>query len=104
MNNYRRRVAITGLGWVTSLGHSVDEVWPQLLAGTSGITAITRFDASKYTTQICGEVRQWEAPHLERRSARRLDRFAQFALNAACLLYTSPSPRDGLLSRMPSSA
>ncbi|XAM00155.1 beta-ketoacyl-ACP synthase II [Phycisphaeraceae bacterium D3-23] len=82
-----RRVAITGLGWVTSLGNSVPEVWDLLLAGTSGIKPISRFDITDYTTKFGGEISPWEGPpNLEpmerKRSTKKLDRFAQFAINA----------------------
>lgn len=79
----KRRTVITGLGLVTSLGLDVDEVWGKLTAGTSGITAITRFDTSEFTTKIGGEVTEWAAPNLDAREAKRLDRFAQFAVNAS---------------------
>jgi len=79
-----RRVAITGLGWVTSLGTSVPEVWQQLLAGTSGVYPIERFDTSQYSTTFGGEVQGWDGgDNVDKREARRIDRFAQFALNAA---------------------
>ena len=82
-----RRVAITGLGWVTSLGNSVPEVWDLLLAGTSGIKPISRFDTAEYVTKFGGEISPWEGPpNLEpmerKRSTKKLDRFAQFAINA----------------------
>ena len=84
----QRRVAITGLGWVTSLGNSVDKVWGQLLAGTSGIRPISRFDTTDYTTTFGGEISGWDGPaNLEpverKRAVKKLDRFAQFALNAS---------------------
>ena len=79
-----RRVVITGLGWVTSLGLDVEEVWRKLVGGVSGIRLISRFDTADYTTKIGGEVTTWDGGrHLEKRAAKRLDRFAQFALNAA---------------------
>jgi len=52
----RRRVVITGLGLVSPVGNSVEEAWQNLLAGRSGITAITKFDASTFPTRIAGEV------------------------------------------------
>ncbi|MBX2850462.1 MAG: beta-ketoacyl-ACP synthase II [Phycisphaeraceae bacterium] len=84
----KRRVVITGLGWVTSLGTNVNEVWSKLLAGTSGIMPITRFDTEKYVTKFGGQVQDWDGPTnfdpVERkRYAKKLDRFAQFALNAS---------------------
>ena len=79
-----RRVAITGLGWVTSLGTSVPGVWDQLLSGTSGVQAISRFDTEGYDTRFGGEVADWEGgPNIDKRESKRIDRFAQFALNAA---------------------
>lgn len=82
MNN-RRCVVITGLGWVTSLGQDVDQVFNDLVAGTSGIGMISRFNVADFSTKIGGQVRDWTHPNLDRREAKRLDRFAQFALNAA---------------------
>jgi 3-oxoacyl-[acyl-carrier-protein] synthase II len=81
----RRRVMITGLGWATSLGHDVPQVWSDLLAGRSGIGPIQRFDVSDYTVKFGGELSDWDqnAPHLERRDFKRFDRFAQFAVSAA---------------------
>jgi len=78
-----KRVVITGMGWATSLGHDVDRVWADLLAGVSGITTIKRFDTTDYATKIGGEINDWQPAHLDKRDLKRLDRFGQFALNAA---------------------
>ncbi len=78
-----RRVVITGLGWVTSLGHEVESVWADLLAGRSGVKTISRFDTTQYSTKIGGEIPDWDHPNISVRDAKRLDRFGQFALNAA---------------------
>jgi 3-oxoacyl-[acyl-carrier-protein] synthase II len=79
----KRRVVITGMGWVTSLGLSVDGVWTDLVAGKSGIRTIERFDVSRHATKFGGQVPNWDSPNLDKREAKRLDRFAQFAVNAA---------------------
>ena len=71
------------MGWVTSLGLDVEGVWGDLLAGKSGIRPVARWDTSKYSTKFGGEVQDWAAPNIEKRDVKRLDRFAQFALNAA---------------------
>jgi 3-oxoacyl-[acyl-carrier-protein] synthase II len=84
MGMSNRRVVITGLGWVTSLGLNVDAVFADLLAGKSGICTITRWDTSRHGVKFGGEVTDWNGgPNLETRESKRLDRFAQFAVNAA---------------------
>ncbi len=80
----KRRVVVTGMGWVTSLGTDVDEVFGKLCEGTSGISLIQRFDTAAYSTKIAAECTDWTGgAHLDKREARRLDRFTQFAMNAA---------------------
>ncbi|MEO0966450.1 MAG: beta-ketoacyl-ACP synthase II [Planctomycetota bacterium] len=79
----QRRVVITGLGWVTSLGNSVDGVFQQLVDGASGIKTLERFDYTDYGAKIGGEITHWDHPNLEAREAKRYDRFGQFAVNAA---------------------
>jgi 3-oxoacyl-[acyl-carrier-protein] synthase II len=54
-----RRVVVTGLGLVTPLGIGVDETWTALCKGQSGISEITRFDASAFDTKIAGEVKNF---------------------------------------------
>ncbi len=83
-----RRVVITGLGWVTSLGNDVNDVWQKLLDGTSGIVPVTRFDTTDYPVKFGGEITGWDGPPNFEESARkqadkRFDRFSQFAVNAA---------------------
>ena len=78
-----RRVMITGLGAVTPLGVDVPTTWSRLVAGESGIRRITRFDPSRVTSQIAGEVPDFDASHvLDRKELRRNDRYTQFALVA----------------------
>ena len=73
-----RRVVVTGLGAVTPLGNTVPEFWTNVVAGKSGVRAITLFDASAMPTRIAGEVRGFEPGELiGKKEARRMDRFAQ---------------------------
>ena len=80
----RRRVVVTGLGLVTPLGLTVDETWRNMVAGRSGVRRIERFDPSRLTSQIAGEVRDFDPSHvLDRKDIRRTDRYIQFGLVAA---------------------
>jgi len=82
----RRRVVVTGLGLVSPVGIGVEASWRSLVAGRSGIGPITLFDASTYPTRIAGEVKDFEpGDFMDKKEARRNDRFIQFALAAADL-------------------
>ncbi|MDF2635767.1 MAG: 3-oxoacyl-(acyl-carrier-protein) synthase 2 [Pelosinus sp.] len=84
----KKRVVVTGLGAVTPIGIGKDEFWQSLLAGKSGIGKITRFDASEYTTQIAGEVKDFEpAKYIDKKEAKRMDRFTQFAVAASKMAF-----------------
>ena len=79
-----RRVVVTGLGCVTPVGNSVSESWDNLLAGRSGIAAITRFDASALACRIAGEVKGFELEkYLSVKDARTMDTFIHYGLAAA---------------------
>lgn len=79
-----RRVVVTGLGCVTPVGNSVPESWDNLLAGRSGIAAITRFDASVLASQIAGEVKGFELEkYLSVKEARSMDTFIHYGLAAS---------------------
>jgi 3-oxoacyl-[acyl-carrier-protein] synthase II len=84
-----RRVVITGLGVVTSLGEAVDEVWENVCAGKSGIGPITRWDTSKYPVRFGGECARFDLLTYADEGARHsdeklrpkvMDRFAQFGM------------------------
>jgi len=76
-----RRVVVTGVGLITSLGHDAPTTWEKLLAGENGIRRISSFDPSDLDVQIAGEVQEFDpTPRIDFKQARRMDRFAQFAL------------------------
>ena len=80
----RRRVVVTGLGIVSPVGVGVTESWSSIVAGKSGITRITRFDASPFSSQIAGEVKGFEVgQYLAAKEARRFDTFIHYGLAAA---------------------
>jgi 3-oxoacyl-[acyl-carrier-protein] synthase II len=79
-----KRVVVTGLGAITPLGKSVPEYWDSLVKGVSGADIIQQFDIAKFKTRFACEVKDFEPTNfLERKEARKLDRFAQFALIAS---------------------
>jgi 3-oxoacyl-[acyl-carrier-protein] synthase II len=79
----RRRVVVTGLGIVSPLGNSVAEAWKAALAGTPGITRITRFDASRLASQIAGEVKGFDVTqYMAAKEARRMDLFIHYGMAA----------------------
>lgn len=80
----KKRVVITGLGAITPLGIGTEVFWESLLAGKSGITRISRFDAADYATQIAGEVKGFDPSlYIDKKEAKRMDRCTQFAIAAA---------------------
>jgi 3-oxoacyl-[acyl-carrier-protein] synthase II len=82
--NGRRRVVITGIGAVTPLGNDAESSWQNLIAGGSGAGPITQFDSSDYYVHFACELKDFDpAQWIERKQARRMDRFAQIVLAAA---------------------
>jgi len=80
----RRRVVVTGLGCVSPVGNTVDEAWANLLAGTSGIGLISKFDASAFACQIAGEVRGLDLDrYISPKDARAMDTFIHYGIVAA---------------------
>ncbi|MSU25630.1 MAG: beta-ketoacyl-[acyl-carrier-protein] synthase II [Opitutus sp.] len=79
-----RRVVVTGLGVVTSIGHDVETFWASLVAGRGGIHRVTLFDPAAFASQIGAEVLNWDpAQHMEPKEARRNDRYTHFGFVAA---------------------
>jgi len=78
-----RRVVVTGLGALTPIGNTVSEYWNGLVQGTSGAAPITRFDASKFRTRFAAELKGFDPEqHFDRKEARKMDPFAQYAMVA----------------------
>src|SRR5216683_1716005 len=82
-SNLERRVVITGIGLICSVGNTTDSVWQALLAGKSGIDRITQFDASAFACQIAGEVRNFDPfQFIEKKEVKKMGRFIHFAVAA----------------------
>ncbi|RYD99544.1 MAG: beta-ketoacyl-[acyl-carrier-protein] synthase II [Sphingobacteriales bacterium] len=84
MNYPLKRVVVTGLGALTPIGNSVSEYWDGLVKGVSGADFIKQFDASKFKTRFACELKNFNPEDfIERKEARKLDRFSQIAMVAA---------------------
>jgi 3-oxoacyl-[acyl-carrier-protein] synthase II len=78
-----KRVVVTGLGALTPIGNTLPEYWEGLKKGTSGAAPITRFDASKFKTKFACEVKNFDVGNfMDRKEARKMDPFAQYAMVA----------------------
>jgi len=80
----RRRVVITGLGCITALSESVDELFLALCEGRSGVSTVESFDASLFTVHFGGEIKNFDVTkYIDKRDAKRMDRFSEFAVAGA---------------------
>ncbi|BAX82501.1 beta-ketoacyl-ACP synthase II [Labilibaculum antarcticum] len=76
-----KRVVVTGIGAITPIGKNVNEFWNNLIAGKSGVSKITRFDASAFKTQFAGEVKDFDPlQYMSKSEARKMDLFSQYAI------------------------
>lgn len=79
-----KRVVVTGLGALTPIGNTKDEYWEALLSGKSGAAPITYFDTEKFKTKFACEIKNFNATDFfDRKEARKMDRFAQYAMVAS---------------------
>ena len=79
-----RRVVITGLGAITPLGNNVEEFWKGIKEGNCGIDQITKFDTTDFKVKLAAEVKGYNPEdYFEKREAKRLDLFSQYAMVAA---------------------
>lgn len=75
-----KRVVITGMGAVTSLGLGADKLWQSIRNGRSGISRIERIDVSDFPTQVAAEIKEFDpSQFIEKKEAKRMDRFSQYA-------------------------
>lgn len=80
----KNRVVVTGLGVISPIGHTVDEFWNALMSGTSGIDYIKSFDTTSFDTKFAAEVKDLDVTnYLDRKEARRMDKFCQYAVIAS---------------------
>ncbi len=80
----KKRVVVTGLGTINSVGHSVAESWEAMLSGTNGIDKISKFDVENFASHMAGEIKNFDPTEkLDKKSARKLDAYSIFMLVAA---------------------
>ncbi len=91
-----RRVVVTGMGVISPIGTGLPSFWNSLVEGKSGIREITRFDASDFPSRIAGEVDFDPLDYLDRREARKMDRFTQMAVACARMAAEHADMNDGL--------
>ena len=92
-----RRVVITGMGWITPLGHDIESVWQKMLDSQCGIARTTLFDAATFPTTFAAEVRDFSLPVFLGDQAQRhaeASRNTQFALAAAVQAWAAAGLRD----------
>ncbi|HTV81155.1 MAG TPA: beta-ketoacyl-ACP synthase II [Acidobacteriaceae bacterium] len=79
----RRRVVVTGLGLISAVGHTAPEIWANLLAGRSGMAAITHFDSAGFAVTFAAEVKNFDPlQFVDKKEARKMGRFIHLALAA----------------------
>jgi 3-oxoacyl-[acyl-carrier-protein] synthase II len=79
-----RRVVVTGMGLICGVGQTSTEVWQNIVAGKSGVTKITRFDATQFACQIAAEVKDFDPlKYIEKKEVKKMGRFIHFAMAAA---------------------
>ena len=84
MSTGKQRVVVTGLGAVTPIGNTVEELWASIRNGVSGVGAITRFDPARVDCRVAAQVKNFEvAKHIDPKEARRMALFTQYAVSAA---------------------
>ena len=81
---FAKRVVITGVGVITSIGQTAESFWQSLLAGKSGISKLEKFPIEAYPTHIAAEIKEWDpSVYMDKKDARRMDRFVQFSAAGA---------------------
>src|SRR2546430_9408792 len=83
-NHNGRRVAVTGIGFITPIGNDMETVWSNMVEGVSGVGRITRFNTDGFDTKIAAEVKSFNPEeYMDRKTARHIGRYCQFALAAS---------------------
>ncbi|CQR46989.1 3-oxoacyl-[acyl-carrier-protein] synthase 2 [Paraliobacillus sp. PM-2] len=80
----KKRVVVTGLGTISPLGNTIDQLWTNLIEGNSGIDYITKVNKDDFPAKVAAEVKDWDpAQYIDKKDAKRMDPFTQYAVAAA---------------------
>ena len=80
----KRRVVITGMGVVHSLGKDIDTFWNSIKEGKNGISTVTKFDTSGFSTKVAAQIVDFDSSsHIDKKEAKRMDLFSQYAVVAS---------------------
>ena len=91
----KETVVITGMGAVSPIGSTVEELWDSVVTGRCGIAPITRYDTTDRKVKLAGEVRDLDLSlYLDSKDARRMDRYSQYAVAAAVQAMQDARPRQ----------
>lgn len=94
----KRRVVITGMGTITSLGLQVNAFWQAIKQGTNGISRIERIDVADLPTQVAAEIKDFSPEqYMDKKESKRTDRFSQYALAAAQMAVAQAQLEEGML-------
>ena len=95
-----KRVVVTGLGAFTPLGKNLQDYWEGLVNGVSGSDWITHFDTEKFKTKFACEVKDYDPlDYFDRKEARKLDRYAQYAMISAHEAYLDAGLEDAEINK-----
>ncbi|HOA55607.1 MAG: beta-ketoacyl-ACP synthase II [Acetivibrionales bacterium] len=84
----KKRVVITGMGVVHSLGSGLDRFWDSIRNGKNGISLVTKFDTSDYEAKVAAEIKDFEpTDFIDKKEAKRMDSFTQYAMAAAKMAF-----------------
>ncbi|SEO50564.1 3-oxoacyl-[acyl-carrier-protein] synthase II [Amphibacillus marinus] len=82
----KKRVVVTGMGAITPLGSTIEQLWDNLIAGVSGIDFLTKVNPDDFPAKVAAEVKDWDASlYMDKKDAKRMDLFTQYAVGAAKL-------------------
>ena len=96
----KRRVVVTGMGAITPIGNTLEDMWAGVKAGRCGIDFITQFDTSHFKVKIAAEVKNANIEErMDKRAAKRMDRFSQFAIIAAKEAYIQSELENAEIDR-----